>query len=128
MNNVLTPAKMDIVHNVLSHCFRPKSAPSLSVGPSKSTLYLRIPGVPFFIDGKDSKKVLLTTSQVRFWLNQNPMLANVHPVRETRTSTFCSIYLDIWDSKSGQKAHEILAHNSVLMNGITTRVQPAEIR
>ena len=43
-------------------------------------------------------------------------------------STFCSIYLNIWDSKSGQKARKILAHNSVSMNGVTTQVEPAKIR
>ena len=133
-NNVPTPAETDIVRDVLSRRFGPKSAPNLSVGPPESTSYLRIPGVPFFMDGVDGMKVPLTTSQVGFWLNRNPMLVNVRParepriVRETRTSTFCSIYLDIWDSKSGRKAREILAHNTVSINGVTTRVQPAEIR
>jgi len=133
MNNIPIPTEMDIVCDILSHHFGLKNASSLSIGPPKSTLYLRILGVPFFMDSKDGKKVLLTTSHVQFWLNRNPMLANVHLVCEprivckTRTSTFCSIYLDIWDSKSGQKARDILTYNSVLMNGVTTQVQPAEI-
>jgi hypothetical protein len=133
-NNVATSAEIDIVTDVLSRRFGLNNAPNLFVGPPESTSYLRIPGVPFFVNGEGGTKVPITTDQVAYWLNRHPMLARMRPahepriVRETRTSTFCSVYLDIWDSKSGRMARDILAYNSISINGVTTRVQPAEIR
>ncbi|TFK16721.1 hypothetical protein FA15DRAFT_711473 [Coprinopsis marcescibilis] len=126
---VANPKDINIIHaKVLEVC--PTSHKDKTwVGLPMSTSYLKVLNVPFYKNIADG--TLATADDIANALKASPLAQNIYftgqprLVRNSKCSTTCTAYFNIWDSLAGTKAKTLIGR-LVSMGGKTCQIQAAK--
>ncbi|KAF5340738.1 hypothetical protein D9611_007373 [Ephemerocybe angulata] len=109
------------------HCKLPDAVAWVGLPSSKS--FLRLPNVPFILDGKSNLRIKpedITRAFEASPLRSDLVLAGLpRVVRNSKSSTCCDVFFDIWDSQQGLRAQRLIKKELLIYGQKTSIVTSA---
>ena len=110
-NNVAANSNLNTIENYIKNVNIVESDNIMSLGLPQSKSYLKILGIPYYIENTN---LLITTDiiervlQTTHIFNNTILTSYLHIIKTSPKSNIAIIWIDIWDSQSSSKVKNLI--------------------